>query len=167
MRCVKVGGVVQYLGLDEMPPDQLELVMAARQATNQSHSPYSNFRVGAALRLANGEIVTGANQENAAFPLCTCAERSAIVAACNGGHQKNIRAIAVTGRIGGVAEEVYRGIKPITACGACRQIMKEFEDLGGEPMVILMDGYSDEVARVVGIETLLPLGFGPKDFLKT
>ncbi len=155
---------VEYYSLGELTQLDRELVMAARKATANSHSPYSKFRVGAAVRLASGLIVLGANQENAAYPLCTCAERVALNTVGAMGNKKDVVAIAVTGRLGTVEEDLYRGTDPVTPCGGCRQVIKEYEDLAGKRLVLLMDGYCDTVRRMEGIESLLPFSFGPSAF---
>ena len=93
-----------------------ELIAAARAAAGNSYSPYSNFRVGCALRCRNGEIITGANVENRSYGLTICAERSAIVAAISKGHLEFVE-IAIVG-----LDANY----PLPPCGACRQVISEF-----------------------------------------
>lgn len=158
--------VIQYqeLALDELALDERALVLAARRATHHSHSPYSKFRVGCAVQLADGTVVTGANQENASYGGTVCAERTTILAAFNQGRKKDIAKLAVTGRIGSMPEETYRG-EPVPPCGICRQIIREAEDLHGSELVILCDGYNDgRILRFVGIASLLPFGFSGADF---
>ncbi len=164
MRSALLTATVEYYSLTELTLDEQELVLAAREATSVSHSPYSKFLVGSAVRLKDGTIVKGANQENASYGLAVCSERTTIFSIKNMGKKRDIRKLAVTGRIGTVSEAEYKGSAPLTPCGACRQVIREAEDLAGLPIVILMDGYGPEVARVVGISALLPLGFGPADF---
>lgn len=160
---------VSYCMLTELAEDERRLVISAREATLQSHSPYSKYRVGTALLTDDGKvknIVSGANQENASYGLTVCAERTTIFAANNRGFKRDIRKVAVTGRLASMdPSETRSGGSPTAPCGACRQVIKEAEDLGGEPIVILMDCYNnDRIARVVGIGSLLPLAFGPADF---
>jgi cytidine deaminase len=159
-----LSATVEYYSLAELVEAERELVVAARKATSNSHSPYSKFRVGAAVRLSSGLIVMGANQENAAYPMCICAERVALNTVGGMGNKKDVVALAVTGRLGTVDENVYRGTDPLTPCGGCRQVIKEYEDLAGKPFVLLMDGYCDVVRRMVGVESLLPFSFGPSAF---
>jgi cytidine deaminase len=155
---------IEYLNLAELPKDERELVVAARDATHQSHSPYSNFRVGSAVKLYDGQVITGANQENASYGMTVCAERTAIFSVNNQGRKREIEKIAVTARPGSVPELGYKGPSPVAPCGACRQVIKESEDLAGIPITIIMDCYDDKkIARVVGIASLLPLAFGPAD----
>lgn len=101
------------------------LLEAARLAREQSYSPYSKFRVGAALLCVDGEVITGANVENASFGLSICAERSAVVRAVAQGHQE-FKAIAICAD----------GTRPTPPCGACRQVLLEF----GPTMDVIMGG---------------------------
>lgn len=153
---------IQRFRLNELSQGELQLIHLARNATHQSYSPYSKFRVGAVAQAEDGTLCAGANVENASYGLTVCAERTAIFKAWQQG-MKDIRTIAVTGRIGKIPELEYHGT-PVTPCGACRQVIREAEDRARQPITILMDGYGDEVIKVVGIGALLPLGFGPSDF---
>ena len=121
----------------------------ARRATDNAYVPYSNFPVGAALLLADGTIVTGANIENASYPLTICAERSAVATAASAGHRE-IRAVAVSA-------PRSRGTSP---CGACRQVLNEFRPADGDMEVILDDGGE---GIMTSIEELLPRAFGPRN----
>jgi cytidine deaminase len=126
-----------------------ELIAAAREAAAHSYSPYSNFAVGAALRFADGSMVTGANVENASYGLALCAETVAVGKAMADGVRGGLEAVAVTGP----AEE------PITPCGRCRQVLNELAQLGGTDPDILCVG-AHEVRRVK-LSELLPHAFGP------
>lgn len=121
----------------------------ARLAAEHAYVPYSNFPVGAALLLADGSIVTGANIENASYPLSICAERSAVATAASAGHRE-IRAVAVSA-------PRSRGTSP---CGGCRQVLNEFRPADGNLEIILDDG---EDGIVTSIEELLPRAFGPRN----
>ena len=125
------------------------LLNHARRAAENAYVPYSRFPVGAALLLADGSIVTGANVENASYPLTTCAERSAVAAAASAGHRE-IRAVAVSA-------PRSPGTSP---CGACRQILNELRPADGDIAVILDDGAD---GLVTSIEELLPRAFGPRN----
>ena len=126
-----------------------ELIDAARQAAQHSYSPYSKFPVGAALRFADGSIVTGTNIENASYGLALCAETVAVSKAMADGARGGLEAVAVTGP----------GTEPITPCGRCRQVLNELAQLGGADPQILCVG-PDEVRRL-RLSDLLPHAFGP------
>ncbi|MEC7952702.1 MAG: cytidine deaminase [Pseudomonadota bacterium] len=126
-----------------------ELIDAARQAAQHSYSPYSKFPVGAALRFADGSIVTGTNIENASYGLALCAETVAVSKAMADGARGGLEAVAVTGP----------GTEPITPCGRCRQVLNELAQLSGTDPEILCVG-PDEVRRL-RLSDLLPHAFGP------
>lgn len=162
MKQIPIESSIVSLTFSELSVDEREMVLKARDVTKYSYSPYSGFQVGATLQLKNGTTVSGANQENAAYPSGLCAERTTIFAAGNTGHQKNIVKIAITAKRAGI--ENYIGEKPVGPCGACRQVMKETEDLAGEPLVVILDCFDDSnIIRIYGMKSLLPLSFGPAD----
>jgi cytidine deaminase len=119
------------------------LVVAARQAREHAHAPFSRFKVGAALETADGQIVTGCNVENSTYGLTICAERVAMFKALSEGHRQFAR-VAV------VADTA----EPTPPCGACRQILWEF---GGDLEVILAN-LTEETGRF-SLQELLPLPF--------
>jgi cytidine deaminase len=131
-------------------PDRDELVAAARAAMAEAYAPYSNFRVGAALRFADGEIVTGTNVENASYGLSLCAETVAVAKAMAGGRRDGLAEVAVIGT----------GAAPVTPCGRCRQVLNELAELGGTDPVVWSCG-TDEV-REYRLSDLLPAAFGPR-----
>ncbi len=137
----------------ELPADERELVDKAREMTFHSYAPYSHFYVGAALRLSNGVIVPGCNQENAASPDSLCAERSAIFAAGALYPTLPVIKIAIAARNdNGPMSEV------IPPCGSCRQVMLETEERFKQPIRILMA--SEQGIHVVEtVKALLPLQF--------
>lgn len=132
------------------------LVQAAIDAAKTAYAPYSNFHVGAALLLDDGQIVTGSNFENASYGMTLCAETVAIAKANSDGQLLAIREIAVAG---GLAGHVGTAAEPITPCGRCRQVIKEVADLTEADIPV-------HCAHATGYETfmlseLLPHGFGP------
>jgi cytidine deaminase len=129
----------------ERPTDQ-DLVAKAREVRERAYAPYSNFPVGAALLGRSGRVYLGANVENAAYPLTTCAERTAVVKAVSEG-EKQFEAIAVVTATGA------------TPCGACRQILREFSGPDGDLRVIVADTAGH--TRTYTIAELLPDGFTP------
>lgn len=145
---------IQELGYDELTAEQFRLVDAARAMTDNSYAPYSRFRVGAAIELSNGEIITGANQENVAYPSGTCAERSACFYAHARYPEARFTAIAISAR--GTDGEFVTD--PISPCGACRQALLEYETLAGRPVPVLLAG-RDRVYCLPSVASLLPLAF--------
>lgn len=131
-------------------PDRDELVAAARAAMAEAYAPYSNFRVGAALRFGDGEIVTGTNVENASYGLSLCAETVAVAKAIAGGRRGGLVEVAVIGA----------GAAPVTPCGRCRQVLNELAELGGTDPVVW--SCSAEEVREYRLSDLLPAAFGPR-----
>ncbi len=153
MEQIDISIIIQSCQLDELSPRDRELVQAALAATENAYARYSRFYVGAALRLENGKVVIGANQENAAFPSGLCAERTAVFAAQANYPDSPIEALAVAGRNeNGVLPN------PITPCGACRQVILEIEDRYKKPVKILLYG-TKKVYCVRSVKDLLPLSF--------
>ena len=140
--------------IDELDPDDRKLVEAARKMTRKSYAPYSHFHVGAAIRLDNGEIVTGANQENAAYPSGICAERTAAFYAHAQHPDARFEAIAIAAR-----ETSGNEIKnPISPCGGCRQVLLEYEQLAGKDVKVILFGVS-ECYILPSVKSLMPLAF--------
>ncbi len=144
---------IDELQMDELPADDQQLIGRALLATDHAYAKYSHFHVGAAVRLADGTIVIGANQENAAFPSGLCAERTAIFAAQASHPDQPITklTIAARGEQGTTAE-------PVTPCGACRQVMLEIEDRYQQPIEILLYG-TNRILRIRSAKDLMPLCF--------
>lgn len=157
MREYKIESTLCIYEMAELSKADRELVEAAKQATKSSYSPYSKFCVGAAVRLQNGVVFTGANQENAAFPSGLCAERTALFAANAQYPAQPVVALAVAARKG----RRYL-VQPIPPCGACRQVISGVEDRFATPIRILLYG-SGGVLVSEGISPLLPLRFADGD----
>lgn len=149
---------IRALAYDELEPQYRALVDQAIAATDRSYAPYSHFRVGAAILLSNGEIITGANQENVAYPSGTCAERTACFYAHAAHPQAQFTAIAIAARDtdGQLCQD------PISPCGACRQALLEYETLASHPVKVLLAG-RDKVYEIASIADLLPLAFSHFD----
>ena len=125
----------EFSSIDELNAEDRELAQAAIEGMKGSYAPYSHFNVGAAVRMSNGQIVRGANQENAAFPSGLCAERTAMFAAGAKYPDKDMCSIALAGGVyGRITEE------PATPCGACRQVMAQYQAKAGKPMSVIMVG---------------------------
>ncbi len=145
----------KILKSDELEERDRNLVQAAMKATDGSHSPYSGFRVGAAVLLDDGTVVTGSNQENAAYPSGLCAERTALFSAGHLHPDKAVTAMAIAARnAGGFTAQ------PITPCGACRQVMAETEQTGGRPIRLLLYGTDGTMLIDGGTSAILPFCFG-------
>lgn len=140
--------------LEECSETEKKLIEAAKKATEKAYAPYSGFSVGAALLLENGVIVSGNNQENAAYPSGLCAERTTVFYANANYPEEKVMAIAIAANHkGSFTEDV------ITPCGACRQVLLETENRFHSPMKVLM--YSEKGVYVMeSIRDLLPLSFG-------
>lgn len=143
-----------YKDSTEMEPNDAELLGKAREAVKTSYSPYSKFAVGAAIRLANGKIVMGSNQENAAYPSGLCAERVAMFAAASQFPNVAMTSIAIA-----IESPDYDTEEPIAPCGACRQVMIEYEHLHQHPMHVIMDTKKGNIVRVNKASDLLPFDF--------
>lgn len=142
------------VAFEELNETDSLLVEEAVNALELSYSPYSNFAVGAAVLLDNGEIVKGANQENASYPVGICAERSAIYTAQNLFPNIPVKAIALVAR----GTDGKRTKEYVTPCGMCRQVIAELEMRYKRSVRILMCS-SDKVAIIESVETLLPWAF--------
>lgn len=142
------------LTYDELSPEERTLVDEAREATSRSYAPYSKFRVGAAIRLDNGIIVPGSNQENVAFPSGTCAERSACFYAHARYPEAKFKMIAIAAR--GTDGEFIA--EPVAPCGACRQALLEYETLAQAPVPLLLIG-RHKIYRLPSVATTLPFAF--------
>ena len=138
--------------------DDKTLMRTAIQAREYSYSPYSKFRVGAALLCADGSVYTGCNMENAAFTPGICAERTAIYKAVSEG-KREFQAIAIVG--GALGQEALSVTAP---CGVCRQVMREFCD--PESFRIIL-GTGEEDLHIYLLKELLPLSFGPENLEPT
>lgn len=143
----------EYSSMDELEHADRELALAAVKAMENSYSPYSHFHVGAAVRLSDGTIVSGANQENAAYPSGLCAERAAMFAAGSMYPDRDMLSIAVAGGPGGkLAGE------PATPCGACRQVMAQYQLKSGRPMSVLLVSDS-RIWKFDRVDDILPFIF--------
>lgn len=158
MKEVNVPIHITAYGYEELNEEERQLIEAAKTATTHSYAPYSHFSVGAAALLSNGIIVSGSNQENAAYPSGTCAERTTLFYANSEYPDQAVKALAIAAR----NEEDFVN-EPIPPCGACRQVLLETEQRFGQPMRILLFG-KEHIFVMEGVINLLPLSFG-KAFL--
>lgn len=144
---------VRIYDYEELTDADRELIDKAKDATQTSYAPFSKFCVGAAARLSDGTIVTGSNQENAAFPSSLCAERTTLFYANARYPEKSVEELAIAAYAHGTFLK-----SPIPPCGACRQVILGVEERYGRPIRILLFG--EEGTYVVdSIKALLPLQF--------
>ena len=143
-----------YSHAKQLPADEYALLQEASKCMQHAYAPYSNFHVGAAVLLENGKIITGNNQENAAYPSGLCAERVAIYYAGAQYPGVAIKTIAVTC--------MAESDQPVTPCGACRQAIAEYEQLHKKKIKLIMATLTGKVFCANGIETLLPFMFSSK-----
>lgn len=153
MKDLMITSIIKVYEFDELNKADQDLMKAAMDATARSYAPYSRFSVGAAALLANGVVVTGTNQENAAYPSGLCAERTTLFYANSQYHDQPVMTLAIAAR----TEKDFIDL-PIPPCGACRQVILETEKRYKQPIRILLYG-KKEVYEVKSICDLLPLSF--------
>lgn len=154
MKELSIKTTVKVCTADELSPSDREIVDAARAATANSYAVYSHFNVGAAVRLSDGTIVCGTNQENAAYPSGLCAERTTLFWANSQYPTLAVEAIAIAART-----EQGELDRPIPPCGACRQVILETEKRFDKAMRIILYGAKECYIIEDGIKALLPLSF--------
>jgi cytidine deaminase len=132
------------------------LIEAARGAAANAWAPYSHFSVGAALLMADGSVITGANVENASYGLSLCAETVAVAKASADGRMRDVVAVGVVGGVTG-----KDGIEPILPCGRCRQILNEAAQAGKRDLQVWCSGLTGGPIAEYALSDLLPHAFGP------
>lgn len=154
MRNLSIEIPVKVYGYDELDAQDRMLIDKAKEMTLHSYAPFSHFSVGAAAQLGNGIVVTGSNQENAAFPSGLCAERTTLFYANSQYPNVPVLTLAIAARNGG-GEFLA---SPVTPCGACRQVMAEVQKRNGKPLRVLLYG-TEGTYCIDNIDYLLPLSF--------
>lgn len=154
MKDIQIVTPIRVLQYDELTPEQRAVIDAARAQTLTSYAPYSHFHVGSAIALDDGTIVAGSNQENAAYPSGMCAERTAAYYAHAAHPDKAFSLIAVSAR----GTDGKQTPAPIPPCGACRQVLLEYETLAKHPVPVLLDG-AREIYLLPSVASLLPVKF--------
>lgn len=144
-----------------MTHDRKALIAAARDAATRAYAPYSGFHVGAALRLRNGDVVTGANVENASYGLSLCAETSAIAKIANEGWMGLVAEIAIIG--GRPDGDTLIGGDPVRPCGRCRQLLNEAAEHSKTDILVHCASGDERVLETYRLSELLPAAFGPKN----
>ena len=140
----------------ELPDSHQRLILAAIEASNNAYAPYSNFKVGAALLTHHGTIITGNNQENAAYPMCNCAEQVCLQKAYSADPTISPTMFAVYAQ-GGKFDH------PAAPCGACRQVLCETCDRAGSDFPVILAGKDGSYQMFATVKDLLPFNFGGKD----
>ena len=144
---------MEYDSIDELPESGRILLEKAISATLNSYAPYSKFNVGAAVRMSEGEIVTGSNQENAASPSGLCAERVALFAAHHTYPNSQIEAIAVVARQDGKITDTLT-----YPCAGCLQVLIESQMRGNKPVQVII-GSAGKIQVMDSADALLPFSF--------
>ncbi|MDX9940607.1 MAG: cytidine deaminase [Bacteroidales bacterium] len=147
--------------LEELSQEEQKLVLLAKEMTQKAYAPYSEFFVGAAVLLENGEVITGSNQENGAYPSGLCAERVAVFAASAMFPGIQMKVIAVSAKTTHLKIE-----EPVSPCGACRQVLLEYEVLQKAPIRVLLAKDDGKILIVEKVHDLLPLSFSGNDLKK-
>ena len=140
--------------LSELSSEEKQLVANAKSSLTTAYAPYSGFLVGASVLLENGEIINGSNQENVAYPSGLCAERVAMFYAGAKFPNVKIKAIAVS-----VISKTFKVTDVISPCGACRQVMAEYEDKQAQPIKVILHSPTDDVLIANTVQDLLPFMF--------
>jgi cytidine deaminase len=147
-----------YDNIEALNKEQQQLIDAAIKALDTAYAPYSQFKVGAALLMEDGSIVSGSNQENAAYPSGLCAERVAFFTAGSQFPGKVIKSVAIT--------TSYPLEQPIAPCGACRQVMAEYELKQKSPVSVLLHSENAKIYHIESCQSLLPLYFSGEWLMK-
>lgn len=154
MKNITIATPIVVKTMDELTAEETRLVEEARAMARRAYAPYSHFHVGAAILLDNGKVVTGSNQENAAYPSSLCAERTACYWAHANYPDARFERIAVAAFDTTGAEVA----SPIPPCGACRQALLEYEKLAGHDVPVILAG-RDEIYFLPSVHSMLPLSF--------
>jgi len=146
--------VYEFNSIDELTDNDKELVLMAMQAAGNAYAPYSRFHVGAALKLVDGTFVIGNNQENIAYPSGLCAERVAVFSASAKYPGIAFDSLAITAK----SDDFFVDY-PITPCGACRQVLAEYEHLFNKPIRVILSGEKGKILVFTKVDDLLPFSF--------
>ena len=147
-----------YDSIEELTPEDAQLVKEARKITANAYAPYSHFNVGAIAQLKNGKTVIGTNQENAAYPVGICAERVLLSAAATLFPNVAIDTIAIS-----YDNKNGKSNHPISPCGICRQTLLEYEERVKQPIRLILSGLEGKLYIIKKASQLLPLSFGGDD----
>lgn len=151
----------EYQSIDELNTQDRELVEKATEAHNRAYAPYSQYNVGAALLLEDGNIITGNNQENVAYPSGLCAERVAMFYASSQFPNAKMKTIAIAAKA-----ENFVISEAVAPCGACRQVMSEYETKQQSPIRIILKAEEGKIIAFEKVEDILPLMFHAEELKK-
>lgn len=151
----------EFESMGEMPEDDQLLLLKAKEAIKSAYAPYSHYYVGAAVKLINGEVFTGNNQENVAYPSGLCAERVAIFTAVSQYPGVPVETVAIAAQARNFTID-----SPVAPCGACRQVMAEYEILHNNPIRIILAGEKGKIYLVESTRDILPLMFHAEELKK-
>src|ERR1700761_1769537 len=144
----------EYDNISELPGTDHQLCLDAVKALSNSHSPYSKFRVGVALRLQSGKVIYASNQENVAYPSGLCAERVALFNWGANHPDDPIETMAITAQT-----DEFKLSQPVTSCGSCLQVLAEYEKKQSKPVKVLLYCQNGPVCAIEGVENDLPFLF--------
>jgi cytidine deaminase len=154
--------IVEVDDVSELSQQEQKLIGLSREMTAKAYAPYSEFFVGAAVLLENGEIISGSNQENGAYPSGLCAERVAVFAASAMFPGVSMKIIAVSATSSRLKME-----EPVSPCGACRQVLLEYEILQRKPIKVLLSKENGKILIIEKVHDLLPLSFSGVELKKS
>ena len=140
--------------IEDLDQESRYLIHKAKDAAEFAYAPYSKFHVGAALILTDGTLVTGSNQENASYPLCMCGERVALYAAVSMQPRMMVNKLAVV-----AFKKGHKELVAATPCGACRQVLFEFEERQKKPFKVVLFGPGEKWFIFNQAAALLPMAF--------
>jgi cytidine deaminase len=160
MKQIEITSKIDVYSYDELSEIDKKLLKEARKACDLSHSPYSHFKVGCAIRLQNGQSVIGANQENASYPVCICAEGVALSNASMQYPNTAIDTMAIT-----IKTPTNSSNSPVAPCGVCRQSISEYENRYNNNIRLILQGETGDIYILNSIKEILPLGFGASDLI--
>jgi len=143
-----------YNTIEELLPEDKDLLEQAREITTIAYAPYSKFLVGAAAKLENGAVVKGTNQENASYPVGICAERTLLGTAAMTHTNVPIVTMAIAYNNLSAKSDV-----PVSPCGMCRQSLSEYENRTGKPIRLILSGMEGKIFIIENTGNLLPFSF--------
>ncbi len=155
---------ISYLQCDninELESHDKDLLMAAKKSVNDAYAPYSQYYVGSAVQLEDGKIICGNNQENIAYPSGLCAERIALFYTSSRYPDQKICAIAITAKA-----DNFEVTEPVAPCGACRQVLAEYQTKQQHPIKIILMGETGKIKLISSVDDILPFMFHAEQLKK-